>query len=188
MAHGGARCTQNPFEFQAGHYVRAVFVVIDVFQVAGIVWFAAGTQDNGADIEFQYFLLLAVINGIGQAGIHALVAFTAIATVETTGRFLLAFGLFVSQLDFGEVALAFRNGKLRHSGPQHNGLIVGNRPVAGIVVDDGFATFGHVAAFDVAQYGFGGFLAGTDGTDRHPGTGLQIASGKYAVALGGKRD
>ena len=81
MTHGGTRGAQNSFKFQTGDDIGAGFVMIYVFQVAGIIGFTAGTQNYGSDIELEDFFLLAVIDGIGQTGIHTLVTFTAIPTI-----------------------------------------------------------------------------------------------------------
>ncbi len=93
--------------------------MINVFQVGGVIGLAAGRQDDGADVDFFYFGLLAVIDSMGQTGIHALIALAAIAAVQAAGRFSPAFFFGVPQFDFIEVALALADGQLGHLGPLH---------------------------------------------------------------------
>jgi len=113
-----------------------------------------------------------VVDGICQTGLDALIALTAITAVQTAGRFGLAFGLLVAQLNFVEVALALFYGQLRHPGPGRAGFLFGNRPVTGVFIDDRFATRSQVPPFNVTQDGLGGFLAGADRSDGNPWAGL----------------
>ena len=186
MSHGGSRCAENSFELQAGDDVGAGLVMIDVFQLGRIIGFASGTKNHGTDIDFDDFFLLAVVDGIGQAGLHALLTFTAVAAVQAAGCFHLTGAFFIAQLHLGKIAPAFFHRQLRHASARHARLFFGHRTVARIFRYDRLPSFGHVAAFDVAQDGFSGFLAGTDGTDGHPWAGLQITAGKYPLAFGGK--
>ncbi len=160
--------------------------MVDIFQRGRIIGFAAGTKYHRADIKLKNFLLLAVVDGLGQAGIHALVALAAITTVQTTGGFLLPCGLIKAQLNFVEIALAFFNRQFRHFGPGHLGFIFGNRPIPGIVINNWFAPLGHVTALNITQDGFGGLFAGADCADGHPGAGLQVTAGKHTFAFSGE--
>ncbi len=55
--------------------------MVDVFQCRRIKRLTPRTENDRSDIELNEFFLLAVVDGIGQAGIHALVTLTAISAV-----------------------------------------------------------------------------------------------------------
>ena len=127
--------------------------------------------------------MLAVVNGIGQAGLHALIALAAIAAVQTAGRFRPAFRFGITQFDFLEIAFALLSGKFGHLCPGGDGFVFRNGPINRIFANNRFAAFSHIAFLNIPQNRFRRFFAGTDGPNGHPGTGLQIASGKHSIAL-----
>ncbi len=99
--------------------------------------------------------------------------------------FRLAGGRRVAQFHFLEVTAPFRSRQSRHLGAGGFGRAEWNRPVEWVVFRNRFAAFRHVATLDIAQDGFGGFLAGRDGSDGHPRTALHVTAGKDAFPAGG---
>ena len=162
--------------------------MVYILKTGGIIWLAARAHHHRTDLKLQDFILLAVVDGIGQAGLHALEAVRAVAAVQAARRFGLSLRLFIAQFNFIEVAFAFFDRQFGHTRSGNFGFVFGNRSITGVFNNAGLASHGHILSFNETQDRFGGLLAGTDRTDGNPRTGLQITAGKHAFALGGIGD
>ena len=94
----------------------------------------------------------------------------------------------IPQFDFIKIALALVDGQLGHLGALRDRFVFRNGSINRIFIDDRLTAFSHIMPFDVTQNRLGGLFASPNGTDGHPGAGLQIAAGKYTLALGGIGD
>ena len=74
MSPEGTRSGEDALKFKARDHVRALFVLKGIIGF-GIIGFDAVGQNNGAHMDFQFFPLVVVINGIRRAHLFAYAAF-----------------------------------------------------------------------------------------------------------------
>jgi hypothetical protein len=109
MTHSGSRGAEDPFKFKTGDHVGDGLIMIYIFKAGRIIRLTARAHYHGTDLKLQDLVLLAVVNGIGQTGLYALVALAAIAAVQTARRFRLTGRFLIAQFNFIEVLPTFFN-------------------------------------------------------------------------------
>ena len=182
MTHGGARGAQQAFELQAGDDVRVFRVGVDVGEHGGVERFAAGADNDRADLKVPDDRPLRVVDGLGEAGIDALPH--SQQSPQFTQRPASARPAGSSKPSSTSLKLP-RRCSTGSSGICARGRRVsflGIGPIARVLVARRGAALGQVAAVEVAQNRLGRFLAGGDRADRDRRAGLQIAAGEDARA------
>ena len=100
---GRPRGAQQPLELHGGDHV-GVSAIAQFACLPGIVEPVAGRQDHRANLQSLFVWRLLVVNGVGLAGQHALIAFGT----ETTGQAARRLGqrllLAEAQLNLAKVA------------------------------------------------------------------------------------
>ena len=190
VSFGGAGGTQEAFELHGGDHVGILAVAVKI-QPGRIIGAETGGQNDRPHLKVQHFPLLPMgFQGdrAGAAGLHALVALAAVAAVQAAVGFGLAGFLGQALFHLVKIAPARFGGQFAHFGACRHRFVGWNRAVDRIVTLDGLASGSYVDAVEIALDGLGCFLAGRNGADGHPGSGLQVAAGKNAFPAGGIGD
>jgi len=185
MAEIGTRSGEDAFKLDAGDHILIDTVTIFAAQT-GVKNLKTGSGNHRADFDGLFRKGVVMVDGLGDAGIDALVALGA----DPAGQAALGLrqGLFLVEADahFLEVRppiFRFHVGVLPPGNLGHLGDI-------GLVGQPLFPVFGpagrHVFPFEVAVDGNRRFLAGIDGLDHGLGTGNHIAAGKDAGDVRGE--
>ena len=182
VAHVGTGGAEDPFELEAGHYVRMLAVEVSIHR-GRIVGFRTRRQDDRTHFDDPGNRLLLVDDSVRRTSRHALVALRANPTGQAPRRFRQHLVLRETLLHFTEARQARFGIEPRHLLARDAIIALGAK-----VSSDGvpflFATFFKIAALDEAPDGDSRLFAGGDGLDDRFGAGHGVPAGENIRIIG----
>src|SRR5664280_1126523 len=187
LAHRGAAGAEGALVLERREHIGVAPVAVLAF-VSGVVEVEAGRHDHGADLDVQLLVALAVQQGAGAAGAHALHALGADGAVEAALG--LGHGLLLGEaaVDLVPGDLARRARQVRHRHARHD-RGPGEHVVLGLSLVHRVALDGEevLAAQEVVDAARRATPRG-DGLDGRPrGAGRGVAAGEHALLAGAER-
>ncbi|OPY87848.1 MAG: hypothetical protein A4E71_00822 [Smithella sp. PtaU1.Bin162] len=176
---------QNPFKLNGRHHIFINAVAVFPAQPC-IEYFKAGRGNHGTDFNRFFFYFHLMVNGLGDTGINALIAFGTYSAGQAPARFRNSLSFGKSDAHFLKVDPAVGRFHVGIFFPGNLGKLGNIRFIREILGPVFFAAGFNVFTQKVAVDGFGRFLAGIDGLDHGLRSGNDVTAGENSGNVRGK--